>query len=613
MLRSSLPFFLLFLIASFGESQHQQLFSSVFGYPGVDASYDYVVVGAGVGGSVVASRLAEDGASVALVEAGGFYEVENSNRSVVPLLSLTGIAFIDPSENFTQQPLMDWGLLSEPIPGAANRRVHYAQGKTLGGSSAINTMSYLRGSKSSYQRLADMVDDQSWAFDNLLKYFKKSCQLAPPNLEKRNSTNATVIYDPAAFDPSGGPLQVSWNNWVDPTLTWIAKAIEEIGLPLSSKGFSSGELVGHGAWIPSTIDPTNAHRSSAESSFLQNAIRNSSNLAIYTHTQATRILFDSSSPPKATGVIVNTQGVEYIISAFKEVIISAGTFHSPQLLMVSGIGPKATLDTRVIPLIVDLPGVGQNLSDPIRVSIANSVSTSSGQTLTGNLDTAPGYVQQYLDDASGPFSSAADYIAAERIPYSFRKNFTTETKDKLATYPDDWPETLYIPASFIGANFSTIGSTTAWMPIAFSRGSVSITSARMADPPSISLNWLSDPADAEIAVAAFKRLRHVWDTDAANTVKLGEELLPGPGVQTDEQILEYVRETAGQIWHPVGTCSMGQEGDEAAVVNSKGQVFGVHGLRVVDASILPFTIPTHTQGTVYALAEKIADDIKQAA
>jgi choline dehydrogenase len=306
-----------------------------------------LVVGGGIGGLVVASRLAET-ASVAVLEAGGFYEVENGNRSVVPLLSLTGIAFIDPSETFTPQPLMDWSLLSEPIPGAGNRKVHYAQGKTLGGSSAINTMSYLRGSKGSYQRLADTVGDQSWSFDNLIPYFKKSCELTPPNLEKRNATNATVTYDPTVFDPSGGPLHVSWNNWVDPTLTWLAKAVEEIGLPLSPEGFSSGELVGHGAWVPSTLDPKNAHRSSAESSFLQDAINNGTgNLAVYTHSQATKILFDSSSPPKAIGVTVNTQGVEYTISAAKEVVISAGTFHSPQLLMVSGKLTRAFVALRI--------------------------------------------------------------------------------------------------------------------------------------------------------------------------------------------------------------------------------------------------------------------------
>lgn len=571
----------------------------------------YLVVGGGLCGLVVASRLAET-ASVAVVEAGGFYEVENSNRSVVPLLSLTGITFIDPTDTFTPQPLMDWGLVTEPIPGAAGRRIHYAQGKTLGGSSAINTMSYLRGSRSSYQRLADIAGDGSWTFDNLLKYFKKSVHLTPPNLDKRNSTNATVLYDESVFDPNGGPLQVSWNNYVDPTLTWLAKAVQEAGVSLSSEGFSSGNLVGHGAWVPSTIDPRNAQRSSSESSYLKESINSGHGLTVYTHSQGMKIHFDSSSTePRAVGVEVNTHGVQYTLSAAREVIVSAGTFHSPQLLMVSGIGPRATLESLQIPVLVDLPNVGQNLLDPISVGVTYPVNTPSAQSLTANPDLAPGYVTQYLEDASGPFSSAAGFLAAERIQNSTRAALSAETQRKLSAYPSDWPEVMYIVGSYVGPNLTTAGATAAWMPISFSRGNVTITSASMADQPSINCNWLSDPADAEIAVAAVRRLRDFWETDAANSIKTGEEMRPGSAIQTDEEILASIRQTTNQIWHPVATCSMGKDADEA-VVDGQGHVFGVSGLRVVDASILPITIPAHPQGTLYALAEKIADDIKYA-
>lgn len=560
---------------------------------------------------MVASRLAET-ASVAVVEAGGFYEVENSNRSVVPLLALTGIAFIDPADTFTPQPLMDWGLLTEPIPGAANRRIHYAQGKTLGGSSAINTMSYQRGSRSSYQRLADISGDEDWAFDNLLKYFKKSVHLTPPNVEKRNSTNATVVYDESVFDPSGGPLQVSWNNWVDPTLTWLAKTIQQAGVSLSSEGFSSGNLVGHGAWVPSTIDPKNAFRSSSESSYLREAIAEGRQLTVYTHTQATKILFDESSDvPKAIGVTVDTHGAKYTLSATNELIVSAGVFHSPQLLMVSGIGPRETLESLEIPVIVDSPGVGQNLLDPISVGVMYPINTPSAQSLTADPALALGFVQQYLEDGSGPFSSAAGFLAAERILNSSRESLSLETQKKLSDYPDDWPEFTYVVGSWAGENLTTLGATAAWMPISFSRGNVTINSGSMADQPSINLNWLSDPADAEIAVAAVKRLRGFWATDAANSIKTGDELRPGSAVQTDEEILDDIRQTANQIWHPVSTCAMGKQKGEA-VVDSQGRVFGVLSLRVVDASILPITIPAHPQGTLYALAEKIADDIKNA-
>ncbi|KAK8848601.1 GMC oxidoreductase [Apiospora arundinis] len=432
-------------------------------------------------------------------------------------------------------------------------------------------MSYLRGTKSSYQRLADLVGDQDWTFDNLLKYFKKSCRLIPPNLEKRNNTNVTVTYDPTVFDPNGGPLHVSWNNWVDPTLTVMSKAVEEAGLSPSSKGFSSGELVGHGAWIPSTINPGNAHRSSSESSFLRNAIQGGGTLVVYTHTQARRIRFERSSPPRAIGVEVETRGLQYSLNAAKEVIISAGTFHSPQLLMVSGIGPKAVLDSQSIPVIVDSPGVGQNLVDPVQIAVSHAVNTPSGQSLTADPVLAPHYVKQYLEDASGPFSSAAGYLAAERIPPRLRSALSAGAQEKLAGYPADWPEIMYIVGSFLGHNLATIGATAAWMPITFSRGNITLRS----------------------------------DDD-------GPELLPGAGVQTDQQVLDYIRQSATPIWHPAGTCAMGRSGEDGAVVDSKARVFGVEGLRVCDASVLPFTIPAHPQGSLYALAEKIADDIKKA-
>lgn len=313
------------------------LFSSAFGYPGINATYDYIVIGGGTAGLTIATRLAQANHSVAVVEAGSFYEITNGNNSVVPLLDLTGIAFIDPSETFTPQPLMDWGLLSEPIASAAGQKIHYAQGKTLGGSSAINTMSYLRANKGAYDKWADVVGDDSYSYEKFLPFLAESVHLTPPDASRRNNTNATVIYDPAGFVDDGGPLQVSWNNYVDPAITWLAKIIGDgANLSISPVGFETGELVGHGAWVPGTIEPERAERSSSESSFLREAI-GTTDIVVYVLTQATRILFDGvPATPKATGVAVNSMGVDYTLSANKEVIISAGTFHSPQLLMVSG-------------------------------------------------------------------------------------------------------------------------------------------------------------------------------------------------------------------------------------------------------------------------------------
>lgn len=587
-----------------------RLFSSAFGYPGRNASYDYVVVGGGTSGLTLASRLAATSASVAIVEAGGFYEVENGNNSVVPLYSLTGIAFIDPSPGFTPQPLMDWSLVSEPIPGVGGRQVHYAQAKTLGGSSSINTMSYIRPTKGIYDLWADTVGDDSFRWESMLQYFKRSVDLTPPNEAKRNNTNATVLFDPSDYDDEGGPLQVSWVNWVDPTLTWLARVILSLGLTISPKGFSSGELVGHGAWVPSTIEPEKAQRSTSESSFLREAITETG-IIVYTHTLATKILFDGT---QAVGVRVNTQGVEYTLSATKEVILTAGTFHSPQLLQVSGIGAREHLESLSIPVVADIPGVGQNLQDPILMSVSYPISTPSAQSLISDPALNPGFIQEYLESGTGPYSSAAGFLAHERLPNSTLATLSEATRQKLASLPPDSPQLSFVAGAYSSGPGQTRGSLAAYMPLPFSRGNVTAASASVSDPPQIHLNWLSDPADVEVAVAAVKRLRTAWASPFANTpgFKTGPEASPGDAVQTDDEILEHIRANTNQIWHPVSTVAMGREEDVAsgkAVVDSRGRVFGVQGLRVADASAFPFALPGHPQSAVYALAEKIADDI----
>ncbi|TID06898.1 Dehydrogenase patE [Colletotrichum higginsianum] len=600
---------LLSLLSGFALAQ-DRLFSSAFGYPGRNASYDYVVVGGGTAGLTLAARLAATSASVAVVEAGGFYEVENANNSVVPLLSLTGIAFVDPSPAFVPQPLMDWSLVSEPIPGAAGRTVHYAQGKTLGGSSAINTMSYIRGTKGAYALWADTVGDDSFRWERMLEYFRRSVNLTPPDEEKRRNTNATVRFDPGDYADGAGPLHVSWNNWVDPTLTWLAGVVQSLGLSISPNGFSSGELAGHAAWVPSTIEPASAQRSTSESSFLRQAIRDTG-IVVYTHTLATRILFDGT---RAAGVAVSTHGVDYVLSANREVVLTAGTFHSPQLLQVSGVGAREQLEALSIPVVADVPGVGRNLQDPIQIFVAYPVNTPSAQSLTNDPALDPGFVEEYLKSGTGPYSSAAGFLAHERLPNATLAGLTESTRQKLASFPADWPHLSFIAGSFSTGPGQTSGTLAAYLPLVFSRGNVTISSASVSTQPTIHLNWLSDPADVELAVTAVKRLRAAWSSPFADTpgFKAGPEALPGDAVRTDEEILEYVRANAGQVWHPVSTVAMGKEEDVElgrAVVDSRGRVFGVQGLRVADASTFPFALPGHPQSAVYALAEKIADDI----
>jgi choline dehydrogenase len=294
------------------------------------------VIGGGTAGLAIASRLSEF-ASVAVVEAGGLYEQDNGNASIVPYFGLV-MPFLAEDEIYTREPRMDWDLIA-PVTG--NRRIHYAQGKTLGGSSAVNTMAYHRGTKGAYQRWADLVGDQSYSFDNILRFFKISCTVTPPNLEKRNAPNATVLYDPKGFDNTlGGPLQVSWSNWVVPAQSWLVLVMQAVGMNLSTEGFSSGKLDG-GAWIPMTIDPKSATRSTSKSSYLDTlAEEGPTPPTVYLRSQVRKVLFSKHN--RATGVAVTTNGSDYVLSAKKEVILSAGVFHSPQILLLSGMIPPST-------------------------------------------------------------------------------------------------------------------------------------------------------------------------------------------------------------------------------------------------------------------------------
>lgn len=556
------------------------------------------VIGGGTAGLAIASRLAEV-ASVAVIEAGGFYEQDNGNTSTIPGLAL-GIPFLDTTSSYPKNSAMDWDYMSVPQTQAGGRQIHYAQGKTLGGSSAINTMAYHRATVGTYQKWADTVGDKSYAWPNFLPFFKKSAQLNTPDFAKRNTPNATFRYDASVFGQ--GPLVTSYATWVDTTITWLAKAIRGLKLPMSTIGLNSGVLSGCSAFVTTTVDQNTAVRSTSRNTYLEN-VGVPAGIKVYHHSRATKINFAGK---KATGVKATTDGTEYTLNARKEVILSAGVFGSPHLLMVSGVGPATTLKKYGIPVVADLQGVGQNLWDQLFFSVANLVTTPSGpQEIAADPVTVNA---QYEQQKWGPLSSVSAYIAFEKLPAAVRSTLSTATKAALNWFPADWPEVEYVAGSGAGPDGTTLGVLSAVLTAPLSRGSVTISSADPLVAPVIDMGWFTNPADGEVAVAAFKRARQAWTNISAITV--GPEILPGEAVQTDAQILTFLRGAATQIWHAGATCAMGKASDVKAVVDAKARVLGgVTGLRVVDASALPFMVPGHPQATIYALAEKIADAI----
>lgn len=465
------------------------------------------------------------------------------------------------------------------------------------------------------QKWADQVGDDSYLWENVLPYFKQSPTVTPPNLAKRFPTNSTVSENCSSYDNTlKGPLQVTWPNWASPFSTWVLKGLNAVGVPTAAS-FTSGSILGAG-WCAWTLNPKKQARESSQSSFLNYAFENSNfNFYLYKNTLAKKILFNSNKT--ATGVLVSAAGVSYVLNANKEVIVSAGVFQSPQLLMVSGIGPSSTLSQYNITVLSNLPGVGQNLQDQPLAEIIHRVNVNTASKFVND----PAYAAQagidYLTNQTGPFTQPGGIIAWEKIPHNLLSNATVQ---KIATLPDDWPEIEYLVVdAYMGYNrqYETAdphdgfnyGSLAFALQSPFSRGNVSISSDDMSDPPVINPNWITDPADVDIMIAGFKRVRDVYAAIA--DVTIGDEVLPGKNVTSDDQILDYIKEALVFVYHAAGTCAMWKAGDSIAVVDSEARVFGVNGLRVVDASIFPFLPAGHPQGTCYMLAEKIADDIKK--
>ena len=410
-------------------------------------------------------------------------------------------------------------------------------------------------------------------------------------------------------------MQISWANNVPPIGSWARKALTSAGI-LPIDGFDSGNLFGS-SWFANTLNPVNQQRSSSQTSYVVQAIQNTS-IVVYPRSLGKQILFDSNKTAK--GVSVETVGLQYTISARKEVILSAGVFQSPQMLMLSGIGPAETLKRHNISVISDRPSVGQNLWDQPYFGVSFRVNADTASRLANDKAYAAQAAEDYLVNQTGPLTGGGAYIGFERLPLPYRQNFTASTKSRLASiFASDWPEIEYLAVgSFNGYNktytdilphdeyqYATISAA---LVAPLSRGNVTISSADAADPPVINPNWLTDPADVEVAIAAFKRLREIWQY--MNGTTIGPEYFPGTNnVSTDAEILDFIGESVVQIWHAATTCRMGKVNDPMAVIDSQARVIGVKGLRVVDASSFPLLPPGHPQSTIYALAEKIADDI----
>ncbi|PLW19223.1 hypothetical protein PCASD_15138 [Puccinia coronata f. sp. avenae] len=569
----------------------------------------------------LAARLSEDPhVRVAVVEAGADYDLLPTNK---PLVDIPGADTLGCGSNQYDalNDAVDWRFKTTPQSGANNRRVRYARGKTIGGSSARNFMIYQRASKGSLDKWAELTGDPDWTFERRFEDYQKSVSFTAPQNQLRQEFPEAQC-DGLAFTQANGPVQVSYPNMAQPFSKYMQLSLNEKGIP-TSQDFNRGALDGV-QYASTTINPKNGHRSTSRAFFA--AARSRENLVVYTTAMVKRIILDESTPPRAEGIefVYTLTGLSDKLLARKEVILSAGAFQSPQLLMVSGIGPKDQLEANNIPVRVESPNVGQGMEDHIFFGPAYPV--HSIETLT-RIATQPAHLtSQYLNftlQQLGPLTNnVADMIAFERFGISKLKQLNAHS---LSAYPADWPHVEYLSAAGLVSDFSDLialnalaGTTTgkefvtilAALVAPQSRGTVKIVSNDASVPPLIDPGWLTHPVDQMIAIEAFKRTREFFSAQAMQPIIDGQEYLPGPSVDSDEQILDWIKNSLMTVWHAACTCRMRTQ-DQGGVLDSHFRVYGTKDLRVVDASAFPSLPPGHPQSTVYMISERASFLIKK--
>lgn len=524
---------------------------------------DFVVVGGGSGGCAVAGRLSEDPAtSVAILEAGG-----TGDNWVVK--TPYALSLMVPSK------LNNWHFETVPQAGLGGRIGYQPRGKALGGSSAINAMVYIRGHKWDYDHWAELGND-GWSFDDVLPYFKRSENNADYN---------------GAYHGQSGPLHVNRLRTDNPAHEIFLQAAREAQFRIRDD-FNGEEQEGLGLY---QLTQHNGERWSAARAYVHPYMGTRPNLRVETEAQAMRILFEGG---RAVGIEYRQNGEVRQIKARREVILAAGAFQTPQLLLLSGVGDGAKLQPFGIDPVHHLPGVGENLQDhPDFIFSYMSDSPYFTGTSFKGIGRLLSTIGQYRRDGRGPLTT----------------NFA-ECGGFLKTRPDiDVPD---IQLHFGMAMVDDHGRKRHWgtgfschvcLLRPKSRGNVSLGSADPLAPPRIDPNFLGEVDDLETMVAGYKTTRRLMETPALRALQ--QKDLFTANVRTDDDIRAILRARVDTVYHPVGTCKMGT--DPMAVVDSRLKVRGTGGLRIVDASVMPTLIGGNTNAPTIMIGEKAADMIKR--
>ena len=526
---------------------------------------DYVIIGAGSAGCVLANRLTEDPATrVLLIEAGG--------RDWNPYIHIPA-GFM----KMLDHPTLTWGYHAEPDPGTAGRAILYPRGRVLGGSSSINGLIYVRGQPEDFDHWAQL-GNRGWGWDDILPYFKKAENWEGEANEWRGK---------------GGPLFTSRMTDIPPLCRAAIEAGQEIGLEYRDDVNS----LPHGGIGYCQQTRGGRSRGSTARTYLRPAMKRP-NLEVVTKAQVNRILFEGA---RAVGVEFERGGAVQRADAECEVILSAGAVNSPHILQLSGVGAPEHLSRVGIPVHHALPGVGQNLQDHYIARISYPVSGTPTINERSRGAALAGEILRYLVTGKGMLTYSASLAAA-----------SVKVLEESAT-PD--VQCSIAPGSFkdgqIGELDDFPGITAgAWQMRPLSRGYVEAKSPNPAEAPAINPRYLSEQTDRRAIVGGLRFIRRLFAAPALAKY-CGAEILPGAQIESDDELLDYARQKGSTVYHATCTCKMGS--DQMAVVDDQLRVHGLERLRVIDASVMPTVTSTNTNAPTIMIAERGAELIRSTA